>query len=167
MQRQCASSVALAASWAEAPPSIWSDRYAIDSAVIVLSTVLTIETFCDEPTARNSKRPPPYAVLKRLTSLFLARFHDLCAVFFVQFVAQFDRLEESKKRRETGRSGRLRNGDVRLRSCAGMSKGATASTPMSSSFFLGTYSVGLPLMKSFRYPVISYQEIFCHYPGWS
>mmetsp|Transcript_36046 Transcript_36046/g.111546 ORF Transcript_36046/g.111546 Transcript_36046/m.111546 type:complete len:253 (-) Transcript_36046:822-1580(-) len=62
-------------------------------AVMVLRTVLTSDTFCAEPTARNSKRWPPYG-----------------------------------------------NGDVRLRSCAGISIWRMPSTPMSSSLVLGLYS---------------------------
>ena len=42
------------------PPSICLDISAKESAKMEQSTVLTIETFCDEPTARNSKRWPPY-----------------------------------------------------------------------------------------------------------
>ena len=43
-----------------APPSIASEKWRNESAMMEQRTVFTIETFCDEPTARNSKRWPPY-----------------------------------------------------------------------------------------------------------
>eukprot|EP00962_Isochrysis_galbana_P031897 scaffold10429_cov122-Isochrysis_galbana.AAC.3 len=60
MTRQCFCS-ASAATWAgDLPASIWSAKKANESAQMEHSTVLTRETFCDEPTARNSNRWPPY-----------------------------------------------------------------------------------------------------------
>mmetsp|Transcript_12252 Transcript_12252/g.39414 ORF Transcript_12252/g.39414 Transcript_12252/m.39414 type:complete len:274 (+) Transcript_12252:807-1628(+) len=60
MTFQCWSSAAAATSAGLPPASIWSARWPNESAQMVQRTVLTSDTFCDEPTARNSKRCPPY-----------------------------------------------------------------------------------------------------------
>ena len=60
MTRQCFSSISAASAFGCAPFSIASEKCANESAKMEHSTVLTSETLTGEPTARNSKRWPPY-----------------------------------------------------------------------------------------------------------